>query len=130
MAAADPDRIMRLCEGLIAATEAGDVKWSRTLYKGKEEPETTDFITTFKAGRVRVRSRDKDDAAPFRLLFFDAKGERIEGAETGVDSGGMPLPWNASIETLYNLARSQALRITERLDAFLEELPRADGSPE
>lgn len=106
-------RLWAMIDGLIEATQAGKVKWV-------PEGETQFFLNTDK-GSLSIRSRDLDGAAPFVFSAYDTNDIVLAKVETVV-SMYEPDFESKKLETLYDVARRQALKIDKTLDDIEKEL--------
>jgi hypothetical protein len=109
-------RLVELCERLAAATTNGGVDW--------EVEEETAYLCKRRSGSVAIRSRDRDGEAPYELVIYSPKGEKVESLLSEWSAEEEPAFWNQAMADLYRTARRKALGVDKILDDLFAELPR------
>ena len=109
----DKSRLMELVTGLLRRTEEGSIEW--------EELEE-DFVYQCHTPRadIQIESVDRDDGPPYRIVILNSSGREIES----LTSTAKPLDPVArdDFDTLYRLAKRQALGADELIDDLFENL--------
>jgi hypothetical protein len=116
----DHARLIALCERLAEATLAGATEW--------RDGEDDHFLWASSEGRVSVGARDRDGQPPYELAIFNPTGDKVEELESALSEEDTPAAWNPPLAELYRVARRNALRADEIIDALMNALPTAtDG---
>jgi hypothetical protein len=119
---ADGDGMIVLCERLAHATRMRDAEWR------------VDAGDRFVWGRpqtasISIESRDKDGEPPYRLLLFNASGDKVEELTSQLVGEDEPAAWNEPLATLYRAARRSALGADDLIDQLIAALPSARAEP-
>ena len=114
------DEMRGLAVALIDRSRQGAVAW--------QEFETADgFFYQGTQSAVVIRSRDGDGRHPFILELFDETSKVVDQLETAwssPDEEGLQSarPWNSELETLYYVARRQALKLDVLAESLLADI--------
>lgn len=121
------EALTALAADLVERTKAGTVKWTG-------DSRLVSFSLVTRKGSIVISSRDNDGQAPFDLSVLNAKGTAIQWLssewwrlEPQIPETE-PAPWNETLETLYRLARANAVDLEGVIGGILEEIdnPTAD----
>ena len=113
------DRLLVLCARLADATRGGAVEWRRD---GKDA-----YVWEGPDGAVTIASRDEDGQPPYELGIFNGTQEKVEELESALVGDDEPAAWNAPLADLYRVARRNALRADDIIEALVAALPASAG---
>lgn len=122
-------QMLDLARSLMAATHEGRVNWSR------HQTRQGQFDAEVAGSMVSISSEDQEGTQPFILVLWDedeaSRGAAaastptwhpLESLSTRDLLDGAPDGWVRMLAQLWRVARTQALKVDERLDAVLAEL--------
>jgi ankyrin repeat protein len=118
---ADHARVIALCERLADATLAGATEW--------QDAGNDHFTWARTEGRVSIGARDRDGQPPYEIAIFNPGGDKVEELASALADDESPADWNAPIAELYRVARRNALRADEIIDALMSALPTPPARP-
>jgi hypothetical protein len=112
--------LTKLAQALLRRSREGAIKWRAN------DDDNTSFRANLMSGIVVIRSRDRDNHPPYRLIVYPrGGGEPIETLQT---SDSLEDVWNDTLEQLYGEARNGALGLGDTLDALIAEVETADAA--
>jgi hypothetical protein len=124
--------MLELTRLLLASTEGGHVLWSPNVAVPGQ------FATELAGSLLSITPRDAEGSHPFVLALWGQGDSRSDGRpeetllleklSTSDVIPGASEGWEQMLIRLWRLARTQALRIEERIDAVLAQLIADLGS--
>lgn len=120
--------MLELAGALLVRTESGSLRWHPT------EGIPGQFQTAIAGSALSIASPDPDGAHPFLLVLWEPEASRgttevprpkwiaLEKLSTSDLMVGAPDTWHRVLAQLWRVARTDALKIDERLDAVLAQL--------